>query len=48
MAKVELSKRERFVRKRIQHYDEVKYWKYRAEITSFRGGGGDSVALFIN
>lgn len=34
-----LPKRENFIREKIQHYNEKKYWKYRTEVISYRGRG---------
>ena len=39
MLEVTLSKSERFVRAKIQHYNETKYWKYRSQVISCGGGG---------
>lgn len=38
MSEVTLSKGERLIRARIQHYNETKYWKYRNEVISCVGG----------
>lgn len=37
MLEVTLSKSERFVRAKIQHYNETKYWKYRSQVISCGG-----------
>lgn len=37
MSEVTLSKGERLIRARIQHYNETKYWKYRNEVISCGG-----------
>lgn len=42
---VNLSKMERFIRARIQHYSENKYWSRREKVISSRGGGGLSKCL---
>lgn len=39
MPEIILSKGERFIRERLQHYNEGKYWKYRTEVISCGGGG---------
>lgn len=39
MPEVKLSSTERLVRAKLQHYNEAKYWKYRSEVISCRGGG---------
>lgn len=39
MPQVKLSAIDRFFRCRIQHYNPIKYWKYRADVTSCVGGG---------
>lgn len=38
MQQVKLSKIDRFLRRRIQHYDPEKYWKYRAAVVSCKAG----------
>lgn len=46
MPEIILSKGERFIRERLQHYNEAKYWKYRTEVISCGEGGVFSVTLF--
>ena len=38
MPQVKLTAIDRFLRCRIQHYDPIKYWKYRADVISCGGG----------
>lgn len=37
MSEITLSKVEHFIRERLQHYNEAKYWKYRTEVISCGG-----------
>lgn len=39
MPEVILSSTERFIRAKLQHYNEVKYWKYRSDVISCGGRG---------
>lgn len=38
MPQVKLTTMDRLIRCRIQHYDPIKYWKYRADVIYGRGG----------
>ena len=37
MPQIKLTAIDRFLRCRIQHYDPIKYWKYRADVISCGG-----------
>lgn len=39
MEEIKLSFTERFIRSKIQHYNEKRYWKYRKQVTEFSGHG---------
>lgn len=40
MPSVILSKSEKILRSKIQHFNENKYWKYRDAVISYKGGEG--------